>query len=172
MSNSFFEVLAAKGPHPTLGVHAKTYGRLIGSWEGQLHNHMAGTPVPTASIEIHFAWALDGRAVQDVWITPARKDRGSSGAASMDWWGTTLRVFDPKSGCWRATWTDPVSGYRIDLEGSRQHDDIVQLGTRGNRLIRWTFSDIHADSFLWQGHVLESDGMTWRLEVEIRARRV
>jgi hypothetical protein len=95
----FVSALTADGPHPSLGTHADRYGRLIGSWEGTLDNHMvAGSPVPS-SIEIHFAWALDGREVQDVWITPARNDR-------------------------------------------------------------------------WRGHTLERDGATWRLDVEIHARRL
>jgi hypothetical protein len=131
---------------------------------------MAGGQIPASSLEIHFGWVLEGRAVQDVWITPARRDRGPTGPA-LDWFGTTLRVFDPKSESWRVTWWDPISQLRIDLEGRRQGDDIVQLGTRMGRPIRWTFSDVRGDSFRWQGHILEPDGATWRLEVDIHARR-
>ncbi len=31
------------------------------------------------------------------------------------------------------------------------------------RVVRWTFSRITQDSLLWQGHILEPDGITWRL---------
>ena len=31
----FLDALVARGPHPSLGAHADTYGRLIGSWAGQ-----------------------------------------------------------------------------------------------------------------------------------------
>jgi len=167
----FVEALTSGGPHPSLGKHADTYGRVIGSWVGEVHNHMI-TPSRSGSIEIHFAWVLDGRAVQDLWIAPTRDDRARGVTGSLNWYGTTLRVFDSKSETWRVQWWDPSSGLRIDLEGARQDDDIVQLGLRQGRPIRWTFSAIRADSFLWQGHILEPDGRTWRLEVEIRARRM
>lgn len=171
MHQGFTDTLLARGPHPSLGEHAQTYSRVMGSWRGLLHNHMLGRSVPPVSIEAHFAWVLEGRAVQDVWITPARDERGS-GSSALDWYGSTLRVFEPGSGAWRTVWTDPVSGLRIELVGRRQGDDIVQIGTRGGRPIRWTFSQIHSDSFVWQGHVLNVDGKTWDLEVDIQFRRV
>lgn len=164
-------MLLARGPHSSLGEHAQTYARVIGSWRGLLHNHMLGRSVPPSSVEAHFAWVLEGRAVQDVWITPARDERGS-GPAALDWYGSTLRVFEPSSGAWRTVWTDPVSGLRIELSGRRQGDDIVQIGTRGGRPIRWVFSQIRADSFVWQGHILNPGGETWELEVDIQFRRV
>jgi len=174
MDPRFFEALASQGPHPSLGAHADTYGRIIGSWRGEVQAHVRGHSTPPATLEIHFGWALEGRAVQDVWITPARDQRAKGVTASLpplDWYGTTLRVFDPRTGVWRATWWNPIDGTRVDLEGVRQGDDIVQVGLRQGRPIRWTFSDIRSNSFLWQGHVLELDGETWRLEIEIRARR-
>lgn len=82
-----------------------------------------------------------------------------------------MRIYDPKAELWRVTWSDPASGYRIDLEGRRQGEDIVQLGMRAGRPIRWTFSEIRADSFRWQGHALADDGATWQLEIDIAFRR-
>jgi hypothetical protein len=171
MESPLLDVLAARGPHPSLGPHAQTYGRVIGSWLGELHNHLGEGPPTTSSVEVHFGWALEGRAVQDVWITPARQDRARGATAGLSWYGTTVRLFDPKTESWRAFWLDPVSGYRIELEGRRVGDDIVQLGTRAGRPIRWIFSRIQEASFLWQGHVLEPDAVTWRLEVEMHLRR-
>jgi hypothetical protein len=171
MDSPFLEALVAERPHPSLGAHADTYGRLIGSWAGEALNYSDDGTVSINSIEAHFAWVLEGRAVQDVWITPSRKDRGPGISASLDFYGTTLRVFDSQSESWRVTWTDPVSGSQVELEGWRQGDDIVQLGTREGRPIRWVFSDIREDSLLWQGHILQTDGVTWRLEVEIRLQR-
>jgi hypothetical protein len=172
MDARYIEALIAKGPHPSLGSHGETYGRLIGSWVGEIENYMqgAGTP-PTGSVEAHFGWVLDGRAVQDVWITPARPDRHGKPKTGLDWFGTTLRVFDPNTEAWNTVWTDPVSQLRIELVGRRQGSDIVQIGTRGGRPIRWTFSNIEPASFAWQGHILNVDGLTWNLEVDIRFER-
>jgi hypothetical protein len=171
MDHGFIDRLAAAGPHPSLGAHSDTYGRIIGGWAGELSRYQDGKSVARASVEAHFAWVLEGRAVQDVWITPAGADRGASSGAGLDWYGTTLRVFDPSTNAWNTTWTDPASQLRIELVGRRQGDDIVQVGTRGGRPIRWTFSEISANAFTWRGHILNFDGVTWALEVEMKFQR-
>src|SRR3954466_8550016 len=98
--------------------------------------------VKITSAEVHFAWALDGKAVQDVWITPSRRDRAAGVHATPEMYGTTVRVFDPKRESWPVVWLDPVSGRRIELEGRRQGDDIVQVGTADGWPIRWTISAV------------------------------
>jgi hypothetical protein len=167
----FFEALAAQGPHASLGAEADTYGRVIGSWRGELIDHFTDKAPQTRSIEAHFAWVLEGRAVQDVWITPARSERATARPGGLDWYGTTLRIYDATAALWRVVWSDAVGRYRIELEGRRQVDDVVQLGLRAGRPIRWTFSELCSESFRWQGHALENDGKTWRLEVDIQFRR-
>ena len=172
MDHGLIEALLAKGPHSSLGAHAETYGRIIGSWAGELSRFQDGKSVASAEVEAHFAWVLEGRAVQDVWITPARSDRQSSADAGVNWYGSTLRVFEPSTGAWNTTWTDPQSQLRIELVGRRQGDEIVQIGTRGGRPIRWTFSEINPGSFTWRGHILSFDGVSWTLEVEMKFRRL
>ena len=170
MNGNFWESLRASGPHPSLGAHAQTYGRLLGSWRGELHSPWLGPGAPASSVEAHFEWVLAGRAVQDVWISPARDDPRPL-PAPLSWYGTTLRVFDPALEAWRVIWTDPLTQLRIELIGRQQGDDIVQLGTRAGRLIRWTFSALTPESFRWQGHALADDGHTWQPEVDIHFRR-
>lgn len=171
MPAPFIEALAAGGPHPSLGVHAATYGRFIGSWTGEARYYPADGSTAISSVEIHFAWALNGRAVQDVWIAPARPDRAAGAVSKVDLYGSTLRIFDPSSESWRVVWWNPVIAKGSELEGRRQGDDVVQLGVRDGQTIRWTFSEVRDDSFLWQGHALQRDGATWRLEAEFRVRR-
>ena len=174
MVGMILEWPSSPGPHSSLGAHAETYARVIGSWHGELKNSLGGQTDSPVGVEIDFAWALAGPAVQDVWISPTREERARGTVACLpmlDWYGTTIRLFDVKTQTWRATWCNAMTGGRIDLEGTRQGDDIVQIGVRQGRPIRWTFTDIRADSFVWRAHVLELDGDTWRLEVEIRAHR-
>ncbi len=170
--NALLKVLSASGPHPSLGRQAETYGRVIGSWQGEMIDYFSAKTPQKHSVEAHFGWVLEGRAVQDVWITPARTERGIGEKHAVDWYGATFRVYDAKADLWRVVWNDPVSGQRIELEGRAHGNDVVQLGVRAGRLIRWTFSDMRADSFKWQGHALEDDGNTWRLEVDIQFKRL
>jgi hypothetical protein len=176
MEHSFFRSLVAQGAHPSLGAHAETYGRLIGDWVGEVHLYPPGAERLATSAEAHFEWVLEGRAIQDVWITPSRKDRASGIRApaelyGLGLYGTTLRVFSPKTESWQVVWWDPPSGVRSELEGRRIGDDVVQLGLREGRPIRWTFSALRPDSFVWQAHALEPDGATWGLQGEFAFRR-
>jgi hypothetical protein len=111
--------------------------------------------------EAHFAWVLEGRAMQDVWMMPSRSQERPR-TDIMNSYGTTLRIWDPTLGAWRVTWFNPVTGTRD-----------VQVGRHGDGTpIRWIFSEITPDSFRWTGEVLEGDGETWKLEAEFRAQRV
>ena len=124
--------------------------------------------------EWHFGWALEGRAVQDVWIVPPRGElRHGDAAANVNSYGTTLRVYDPRIDAWQIQWTDPVTQSFLHMIARQQGDDIVQLGNRADgKPIRWSFSEITGDSFRWTGEISDDDGASWRLNVEFLARRI
>jgi len=165
--------LLATTPHPSLGVHADTFGRIIGSWAGEFRDISDGHET-TGEMEVHLAWALDGRAVQDVWIVPSRRTRAPSRLPQpSDNFGSTMRIFDPSIEAWRMFWFDPSKPYaRAELIGRRVGDDIVQIGSYGDTPIKWIFSDIHRDAFVWRGYWLAGDGDTWNLSTEFRLERV
>jgi len=151
---------------------ADTYGWLVGSWDLDVRRLGSRGAEHTSSGEVHFAWVLEGRAMQDVWIMPRRRERNPQLGKTFNTYGTTLRVWDQNIQGWRVTWINPVSGARDELVGRRSGNDIVQVGTHSDGTpIRWIFTDIAPDSFRWTGEALEPDGKTWRLEAEFRARR-
>ena len=168
----FLGALVAPGPHPSLGAHAETYGRLIGSWAGRYEDHAGDGQVARGRMEVHFAWVLDGRAVQDVWIAPPLAERRAGQTdGSRETYGSTLRVFDPAIEAWRVTWLNPVSGVRNELIGRRVGDDIVQTGWYRHAPIKWTFTGITGESLVWQGFELDADGATWRLSTRFDLQR-
>ena len=92
---------------------------------------------------------------------------------SRNWYGTTIRVYDPALEAWRIYWIDPATNaYRHQI--GRQHGaEIVQEGaTETGVLTRWSFSEITPQSFHWRGEVAMDNGNTWRLVVEVFAHRV
>ena len=118
------------------------------------------------------ARVLEGRAVQDVFINPRRSERGPDSPRFANWFGTTIRIYDPSIQAWRVNGVNPHDGVRAELIGRRRGEKIVQEGTFPDGTpIRWTFSEIMEDSFRWRGERLEPDGKTWRLQVAFRARR-
>ena len=165
--------LSARGRSPDVPDEMDLYGRLIGSWELDVVAHDDAGNVTRTTGEAHAARVLEGRAVQDVFINPRRSDRAPDSPKFANWFGTTLRIYDPSIQAWRVHWFNPHDGVRAELIGRRRGDRIEQDGTFPDGTpIRWTFSDITPDSCRWRGERLEPDGKTWRLQVEFRARRV
>ena len=164
--------IQAAGRSPEIPESADVYGWLIGSWELDAYDHRTEGTVRCSKGEAHFEWALEGRAVQDVWVVPRRSERAGDLSGAMNLFGTTLRVWSPAIQAWRVTWINPVTGSRDELVGRWFGKDVVQVGTHADGTpIRWIFSEITPDSFHWTGEALKPDGQTWKLEGEFRATR-
>lgn len=171
--DTFQTLLAASERSPEIPESADCYGWLIGSWELDVRRYGVDVSALALKGEAHFGWVLEGRAVQDVWIMPRMPGRRSGLGKSNNMYGTTLRVWDSALEAWRVTWINPVTGARDELVGRWSGKDIVQIGTNASGTpIRWSFTEITPDSFRWTGEVLETDGHTWRIEGEFRARRM
>ncbi|MGA2720627.1 MAG: hypothetical protein ABSF78_16825 [Candidatus Acidiferrales bacterium] len=170
---SLYSRLAAAGRSSEIPESADAYGQLIGSWELQVLRYKA-VDVSAQGIrgEVHFAWVLEGRAVQDVWIMPRCSERTVWTGETNNMYGTTLRVWDRATQAWLITWINPVTGHREQQVARRIENDIVQVGARVDGTpTRWRFTEITSDSFHWKGESLGPDGQTWKLEGEFRARR-
>jgi len=168
----FATTLAAAGRSPEIPEAEDAYGWLVGSWELDVRHYRVDVAALGLKGEAHFAWVLEGRAVQDTWIMPRRTERSSSLEKTTNMYGTTLRVWDAAIQAWRVTWMNPVTGLRDELVGRWIGREVVQVGRHPDGTpIRWIFREITPDSFRWTGEALEPDGKTWRLEGEFRAKR-
>src|SRR5262245_37384702 len=171
-TDAMHAALAAAGRSDEIPEAQDAYGWLIGSWELDVVGYDDQGNVTHSTGEAHAAWVLEGRAVQDVFINPRRSDRGPGSAKFANWFGTTLRIFDPSIGAWRVNWFNPHDGIRAELIGRLSGNQIVQEGSFPDGTpIRWTFSEIAKDAFRWHGERLEPGRKTWRLQVEFRGRR-
>ncbi|MFC7615657.1 hypothetical protein ACFQV2_21330 [Actinokineospora soli] len=129
---------------------------------GRRHAHRRG--------EWHFGWALGGRAVADVWITPSRAARADSDEDGE--WGLSLRFHDPAIGAFRSTWLGPRNHVVLPFT-ARAADGRIVLDaehTPGVRT-RWQFSEIGETSFHWENMTSTDDGATWTLRQEMHATR-
>ena len=170
-------VLDSGGPAPELAEKLQLYAFLVGDWETRILAYDEHGARHESRGEIHAGWVLEGRAIQDVWLTPPRSERRAGEPlpalpVTGAWYGTTLRVYEPASDSWRITWTDPATHFRAEQVGRAQGRDVVQLGSLpdGTQL-RWSFTEIERDSFHWIGEVSADRGATWQRQVEVFAKR-
>jgi hypothetical protein len=163
---AFLAALGAEGPAPDRAEAMALYGRFVGSWDLDVTHVLEDGTVRRRPGTWHFGWVLKGRAIQDVWILPARPGEGEP-----EFYGTTLRVWDPRIGAWHIRYADPAAQVDVSQTGRAEGPDIVQLGTDpdGTRR-RWRFTDITPDSFRWRGEVADGeDG--WRCHTDFTAVR-
>ena len=155
--SSFAHVVHADGPNPNRATHLALYAWLVGRWVMDLTTILEDGTTHQGRGEIHAGWVLQGLAIQDVWMIPRVRDRLDGieplpGAGN--WYGTTLRIYDPALDAWRILWSDPATnffsqqiGRRLDMSPKTVsvHRDRMKkkMGVNGNGLLRlavlWCF---------------------------------
>ena len=106
--------LLAHGSAAADAKNLAAFGRLVGSWDLDVAWHHDDGRVEHRPGEWHFAWILEGRAIQDVWRVP-----GAGPGAPPRGYGTTIRAWDPELDAWRVTWISGLSGGTIDVHRQR-----------------------------------------------------
>lgn len=174
MSLPMLDALGASGPIPGLESDLMLYGQFVGVWEGRVVVHHPDGSVSEDEAEVRFGWALEGRAIQDIWSVPspaARKQSGFKGHADGIY-GTTLRVYDPANGCWHITWIEPSHQTYRQMIGRKSDDGIVQQYTaEDGTLTEWRFTDITANAFHWFSQDSADGGKSWTVRKEYFLRR-
>jgi hypothetical protein len=175
-SSNLSAVLHSDAPATEYAETLSLYGQFVGDWESEIVAITPDGKLHRGYGEIHFGWILEGRAIQDVWMIPRRQNRGPGAPllpVAGNWYGTTIRAYDPTLAAWRITWIDPATNSFRQQIGRQQGADIVQEGTADSgALSRWSFTEIRPNSFHWKAEVSSDKGATWRLLVEVFAHRV
>jgi hypothetical protein len=156
-ATEFATVFTAAAPRPELADELSLFAPLIGSWDLVVFEYGRDGEVTRSTAEWHFSWALDGRAVADVWINPRRADRGPDSDGE---WGLSLRFYDSDIDAWRSTWHGPYRGWVIPFVARPAGDGIVLEGERDGTALRWIFSEMGAGSFRWRAEETGPDGET------------
>lgn len=142
------------------------FGRFVGSWTLE----WTGAGGATATGELHFGWVLGGRAIQDIWIVPGRGQLGES-QPPLAFHGTTVRFYDPTIDAWRSTWIEPINGRVRRFIGRPEGNDILLVSDEDEPPLRWWFTNIRANSFIWRGETSYDGGRSWNVDEEMRATR-
>jgi hypothetical protein len=142
------DVFSADAPRPELADRLGVFAPLVGSWDLVVEDVAADGSVEVSDGEWHFGWALDGRALADVWISPSRAAR-ARGARDGEW-GLSRRFWDESLGAYRSTWHGPLRGWVIPFTARPTAGGLVLEGTRDGVGLRWVFSELTTASFRWR----------------------
>lgn len=166
----FADALLSDGPHPSIPSGQRIFAPFIGAWDLTVRwFDEAGKPAREEQGEWHFAWILEGRGIQDVWIVPRRSER--TGRSDLYEYGTSLRFYDENLGAWQSTWIGPMHQVVRTFIARRIGDQVMLETTEGEEpRMRWSFSDVQESSFSWRNEVWTESG--WRVQQTFAARRM
>lgn len=171
-TEQFVSALVSGHASEELGQNASVYETMIGSWAVTALDYNEEGKTQTTRGEWTFAWILEGRAIQDVWIAPHLGERYTGMSKLYNRYGTTIRIFDETIQKWKIFWFNPVNGAQNELEVTVFPDRIIQLGKdNSGNLMRWIFTEIKPDSFKWSGEFSTDAGQSWILQAEFFAVR-
>jgi hypothetical protein len=150
------------------------YARLLGNWKLKMtdYYHDGRTQRDHTGVW-YFSRTLEGRAIQDVLVSPEFADRANNKSIIGNRYGMSFRMMDPKTRQWHLDWFNPVTGIHNQLTVRAEGDRIIQQTAETDGLMmKWIFENITADSFHWYGESSADKGRTWRLDVEFFAERI
>ena len=163
-SLGFTKALITSGPASDRTEKMMLYGQFIGSWDGTVSIQWSDGQRFENSCEVHFGWALAGRAIQDVWIAPARKTKAVGAEDGM--YGIlgdfmSRRLHSGKS------LDRPVRRILRDCLGRPVGNEIIQeyRDAAGN-ICQWCFTDIRPDSFHWISRDCNDERKPWNQRVK------
>ena len=104
---------------------------------------------------------------------PSRSARQAPGVSAPGiLYGTTVRVYDPRSDLWHIIWIDPLRQNYDRMTGRKVGDNIVQEYRTGDGTrCQWLFTEITASSFHWIRRESKDSGEAWNARVEFFLRR-
>ncbi|QNE21495.1 hypothetical protein F1D05_30735 [Kribbella qitaiheensis] len=150
-------LMVSDRPRPEFEQVFEPFASLIGSWDLDVSWYDDdGRPIRETQGEWHFAWALDGRAVADIWITPSRARRELDGDGE---WGLSVRLHDPDLNAFRSTWMGPKYAM-VKTFVARAGDNSITLETNDptSTKTRWIFTDLTDSTFNWRNEDEAPDG--------------
>jgi len=139
--NCFFEALIGERQQMNLPEEFNYFGKLIGSWTFDYMDHNTSRILQG---EWHFAWVLEGMAVQGVIILPSREARGKTHHPDEEY-ATTLRIYIPNSNAWDIAYC--YTGKIMRMQARKQEGMIVLTNIDDGRK-KWVLPKLKINIFI------------------------
>ena len=164
--NTFLQSLYSEVRSKKIPEDRDIFGALIGAWDIIWMDHVDAAEIRKVKGEWIFSRVLDGTAVQDTFIVPSRAEAKLHPQPDAEY-GTTIRIYNPKTECWDIFYGCMGEAYR--LTGEKQGDALVLTENTGHTM-RYIFSGITYTSFTWRKEIMVEDG-NWKVIARVEAAR-
>lgn len=141
------------------------FAPLIGDWDFIYTDTYNGTPREVEG-EWLFRRALEGTAIQDLFICPSRATKESNPQPDPDY-GIAIRIFNPKEKCYDMTYLSARVSRKVRF--IRKNEKLVGSVLDGSNE-KWVFVQIAEDAFHWQ-NVTELKSGEWIINSNVHAKR-
>ncbi|GAA5186467.1 hypothetical protein GCM10023322_32770 [Rugosimonospora acidiphila] len=146
----------------------RLFGQFTGAWQTRVtYLRPDGSPARHITGEWEFSYALDGRAVVDVWRVPAGTIPCADTQREV---GLCVRIWDPRLRLWRFTFHSTATTTVIHMYARQVGPDIVLERAEADRIERWVFHDLQPATFSWRNEISRNHG-PWRTVQTVRAQR-
>jgi hypothetical protein len=174
LNEDFISTLISESRSADIEQEQDIYAPLLGNWKLKMIDYYPdGRKQRDHTGSWHFSRTLEGRAIQDVLVSPEPADRSSRASMIGNRYGNTFRMMDPKTRRWHIDWFNPVSGIHNQLTARVEGGRIIQETAEiGGLTMRWIFEHITSDSFHWYGESSSDKGKTWKPDAEFFAKRI
>lgn len=157
----FYEALLSKeNPIPK---EDDWYAPLIGDWVFDYFE----TSGRRLKGEWFFRKALDGTAVEDIFICPSRDTKDSNPQPDGEY-GVAIRMYNAEMRCYDMTYICTKYTKRLKVH---KVDGRIECTVLSDPTKKWVFSEITEDTFYWQNITVLENG-EWKINCEVYAKRV
>ena len=160
--DKFIDALISKEKHEIIPEEYDYFGQLLGEWDFKWHDNIGSEFESVANGKWTFSRVLEGRAVQDTFVTSKRNTL--TGEFEQEY-GTTIRIYNPLKKNWDIFYG--CTGEAIQLIAEKENDQIViTCVTPISFQMKWIFSDIQEYTFKWKNIISTDNGKTWVVKAQ------
>jgi len=160
--DKFINALISKEKHAIIPEEYDYFGQLLGEWDFKWHDNIGSEFESIANGKWTFSRVLEGRAVQDTFVTSKRNTL--TGEFEQEY-GTTIRIYNPLKKNWDIFYG--CTGEAIQLIAEKENDQIViTCVTPISFQMKWIFSDIQEYTFKWKNIISTDNGKTWVVKAQ------
>ena len=155
--DKFAKALLSAERHGIIPEEYDYFGPFLGEWDFKWHDNIGSQFESVADGKWTFARILEGRAVQDTFVTSKKNTK--TGELEREY-GTTVRIYNPSNRNWDIFYG--CTGEAVQLVAEKEEDQIViTCVTPISFQMKWVFFDIQKDTFKWKNIISTDNGKTW-----------